>query len=272
MTFPYAEVFKLVEKKLEELISSSPDAPSKLASLGEFKRYPERILSDDEYFRLMVLVVFYSGFLAETVKSREATILGHFPDLATVLAYSDEDLSAIQRDKAMIRNARKIKACVDNARLMREVIERHGSFRAYLHSFGELESLEDLLLLKETLEAKFHYLGGITVYHFMTDAGLPVLKPDRVLTRIFHRLGLVEDEHQLLKTVLQGRKFAAAAGLPIRYVDIVFVLYGQVSATAYGVEQGICLLKPRCGSCGITEQLCNFRVSVRTVPEAQIAA
>ena len=108
------------------------------------------------------------------------------------------------------------------------------------------------MLLKEELEFRFDYLGGITVYHFLTDIGLDVLKPDRVLVRIFQRLGLIESEKQLLKTVIQGRKFAAATGHSIRYIDIIFVTYGQQG------QEGICFTKnPKCNLCGLTEK-CNY--------------
>lgn len=258
MTYPYEEVFKRVELKLLELRSPNIDTDVQLGMLEDFKKYGTRKLSDENYFHIMVKVVFYSGFRAETVKAKEGVILKHFPDLNTTASYGEQDIENILGDPSMIRNRRKLNACVDNARLMQKLIKQHGSFRDYLYSFGALEALEDVLLLKETLEASFAFLGGITVYHFMTDAGLPVLKPDRVLTRIFQRLGLIEDEQQLLKTVLQGQKFAASTGLPIRYIDIVFVLYGQASATAYGISEGVCLTVPRCSACDLRPSLCRY--------------
>ena len=133
------------------------------------------------------------------------------------------------------------------------MIDEHGSFARYVASFAAAGSFVNLLLLKEELEARFQYLGGVTVYHFLTEIGMPVLKPDRVISRIFHRLGLIETEGQLLKTVIQGRKFADATGLPIRYVDIVFVAYGQARSIEFGMDRGICLKEPRCGECGLKE-------------------
>ena len=93
------------------------------------------------------------------------------------------------------------------------------------------------------------------MYHFLTDIGMPVLKPDRVICRIFQRLGLIENEQQLLKTVIQGRKFAGATCYPIRYIDIVFVAYGQVQSLEFGMEKGICLKKkPLCNLCGAKDK------------------
>jgi DNA-3-methyladenine glycosylase I len=153
----------------------------------------------------------------------------------------------------MIRNKRKVAACVKNAVLFRSIIGQHGSFQHYIDSFRPTDSIENLTLLKEEMQARFHYLGGVTAYHFLTDIGLPVLKPDRVISRIFFRLGATSDESNFLETVIQGRKFAEATDLPIRYIDIVFVAYGQVQSLEFGIDRGICLKEPRCQVCALTK-------------------
>jgi DNA-3-methyladenine glycosylase I len=255
--FPYAEVFTEVEQTLIAAgsIHLAPDVIRH--QLDRFKRFADVHLSDDQYYEILVLVTFYSGFKAETVTAKRGIILGHFPDWRTASLYSDEDLHRIATDAPMIKNMQKIRACAVNARRFRSIVGEFGSVKAYIDSFGPSDSFENLLLLKESLEAAFAYLGGITVYHFLTDIGLPVLKPDRVIARIFLRLGLIENEKQLLKTVIQGRKFALATGHPIRYIDIVFVAYGQVSSREFGIERGICLKHPRCDACTIQAH-CNF--------------
>jgi DNA-3-methyladenine glycosylase I len=249
--FPYREVFNAVEQRLIECGSAHMDPVQIRLQLDKFKRFSERQLSDDEYFSILVFVTFYSGFKAATVTSKSEVIRKHFPSWKVVASYSEANVQGAMADPEMIRHERKIRACIKNARTFSTLIARYGSIKSYIGSQAPTESFENLLLLKETLEASFEYLGGITVYHFMTDIGLPVLKPDRVMSRIFSRLGLLETESQLLKTVIQGRKFAAATGHPIRYIDIVFVAYGQVSATEYGITQGICLTKPRCSACSV---------------------
>jgi DNA-3-methyladenine glycosylase I len=79
-----------------------------------------------------------------------------------------------------------------------------------------------------------------------------------VICRIFKRLGLIEDERQLLKTIIQGRKFAQATALPIGYIDIVFVAYGQLQSLEFGLDRGICLAtNPACDLCGVTSH-CHY--------------
>ncbi len=255
--FPYKEVFQAVEKRLIEAGSLNMD-PAKIRDhLDKFKRFENRELSDDQYFSILVFVAFYSGFKAATVTAKRAIIQGHFPSWKVVSNYVEKDIKKIISDTEMIRHEGKIRACVKNAKTFSTLISKHGSVKNYIDSYSPAESFENLLLFKDALEASFAYLGGITVYHFMTDIGLPVLKPDRVICRIFERLGLLENQGQLLKAVIQGRKFAAATGLPIRYIDIVFVAYGQVKSEEIGIIEGICLKNPRCSECRIQNH-CGF--------------
>jgi DNA-3-methyladenine glycosylase I len=83
------------------------------------------------------------------------------------------------------------------------------------------------------------------------ELGFTVLKPDIVLSRIFFRLGLVDSQDDNSGVIEAGRKIAVAAKEPIRYIDIIFVLYGQVGEKPYlGLKTGICLEKnPKCKRC-----------------------
>jgi DNA-3-methyladenine glycosylase I len=263
MTFPYREVFQQVEKSLIQYGSRRLPMAKIRAGLDVYKTFAGRELTDDLCFSILLYAVFYSGFRAATVTARKDTINRWFPDLRTVADYGDENVAAIMADPRMIRNRRKITACIENAKTMKRLIAEHGSFRRYIASFEPADSFENLLLLKEDLEARFQYLGGVTVYHFLTDIGMPVLKPDRVISRIFNRLGLIEVEGQLLKTVIQGRRFAEATGLPIRYIDIVFVAYGQARSVEFGIDNGICLMEPRCRECGVKE-FCRWYTDSRS--------
>lgn len=257
MDFPYKQVFDKAEETLLAYGSRRKSRDEIRANLDRFKAFANRQLSDEQYYLEMTRVVFYSGFRAATVTARMKAIERHFPGWKRASEYTEGHIQQILADPEMICHKGKITACVENARLFGEVIQKHGSFRQYIDSFRPKESLEKLLLLKEELAARFHYLGEVTSYHFLTNIGLPVLKPDRVLCRIFFRLGVTADAGQLLETIMQGKKFAEATGLPIRYIDRVFVAYGQVQTSELGMDQGICLKQPRCEVCSLTQH-CHY--------------
>ncbi|MFN4327634.1 MAG: DNA-3-methyladenine glycosylase I [Limnobacter sp.] len=247
--FSYKAVFELIETSLiEEGKKNLPESAIR-GQLDQYKVLKAESRTDDEYFNILVMVTFYSGFKAETVTQKREVIKKHFPNCQKVARYNESDIAHILADSQMIRHGRKIRACVENAKRIQAIATQHGSLDNLISSFQAEQSLENLLLLKEFLEEKFEYLGGITAYHFMTDIGLPVLKPDRVVCRIFERLGLLENSNQLLKAVLLGRKFAQATGHQIRYIDIVLVAFGQISFEKLGIKQGVCLLEPRCTLC-----------------------
>lgn len=254
----YKAIFEKVESTLISVGSANLSADKILANLEEFKQLEGKAFSDADYYWILVYVVFYAGFRAATVSAKLNLICQYFPDYETVANYDDSRADEILNDPEMIRNRQKVQACIENAKVFKSIVIEHGSFQAYIDSFSPTASFENLMLLKEELEYRFQRLGRITTYHVLTDIGLPVLKPDRVICRIFQRLGLIESEEQILKTVIQGQKFAQATRHPIRYIDRVFVAYGQVESQEFGLASGICLEQsPFCSICGVTDY-CNY--------------
>ncbi|MCJ7749439.1 MAG: DNA-3-methyladenine glycosylase I [Desulfobacterales bacterium] len=248
----YKAIFEKIESTLINIGSQILPVNEIRENLDAFKKLEGKTFTDAEYYWILVYVIFYSGFKAATVNAKLNLIRKYFPDYRTVSEYSDDKITEILNDPHMIKNGRKIQACVDNAKTVKSIVSEYGSFQAYIDSFAPTASFENLMLLKEELEYRFSGLGRITTYHFLTDIGMPVLKPDRVICRIFQRLGLIESNEQLLKTVIQGRKFAEATNQPTRYIDIVFVAYGQVESKEFGLSSGICLENnPLCSLCGM---------------------
>ena len=250
--FPYKKVFDLAEATLLDYGSKQRPRDEIRAALDSFKHYEGKQHSDDEFFQIMTAVAFYSGFRASTVTAHMPVIEQHFPGWRIVANYTTGEIERIQSDSRMIKNRRKIEGCVKNARFFSRIIDQHKSFQHYIESFKPTDSVDNLLRLKRDLQLRFAYLGGITAYHFLTDIGMPVLKPDRVITRLFFRLGVTADETDLSGTVEQGNRFAEATGLPIRYIDIVFVALGQAQSLEFGIDRGICLIQPRCNECKLT--------------------
>jgi len=253
----YKDVFLKIEESLRRYSKLSNAEFDEV--MMQFKEKTFRPRLDNEYFEILRDIVFYSGFKATTVDSKKQTIIKNLPDYRQVAAYGEEEKQRILSDTSMIKNRDKVEAIINNAKTIRDIVDHHGSFQNYLDGFNPEDSFENLMLLKEELQYRFDYIGNITVYHFLTDIGLNVLKPDRVVTRVFQRLGFIEDGKQLLKTVIQGRKFAAATDYSIRYIDIVFVKYGQSGKTAdFKLDDGICLEKnPKCYLC-VVNDLCKY--------------
>lgn len=246
----YKAIFESIETSLITEGSKNLSTEKIRENLDWYKHLEGKIFSDNDYYQILINVIFYSGFRAATVTAKISTIREYFSDYLAVTEYTEDKFNHILSDSNMIRNRAKIKACIKNAYVFRDLVQKHGSIQSYIEMFSPNTSFENLMRLKDEIENRFYRLGKITVFHFLTDIGLPVLKPDRVICRIFERLGLIESKENTFEAIIQGRKFTEATGLPIRYIDIVFVAYGQVQSKEFGIERGICLEeKPSCKLC-----------------------
>ncbi len=262
MTTLKSAYYKTIFEKLKKTFFSQSDlTASKLTnSLDSFKKIKKQKREDNDYFWVMVYVTFYSGFKAKTVTDKIQEIEKIFGDYEKVAKYDETKVQKIIDSKKVIGHRQKINGIIHNANQIKVIKNQFGTFDKYLNSFADTDNDKNLFELIKDLKKRFKYLGGITVFHFLTDIGYNVLKPDRVLCRIFYRLGLVDSEEDLLGVIAAGRKFASATGLPIRYIDIIFVAYGQVDAKPeFGLKEGICLSSnPKCELCGIYK-FCQFK-------------
>ncbi len=262
----YQAIFDAIESTLIRVGSQNVPEATIRRRLDVFKQVETKDFTDTDYFDILISVIFHSGFRASTVNKKMNIIRKHFPDYMTVAGYDHERVSEITSDPQMIKHEGKIQASVDNARIFKTIVDQYGSFQKYVDSFFPKTSFESLMRLRSDLIQRFGYLGKITSYHFLTEIGMSVLKPDRIITRIFYRMGLIESESnsekQLPKIISQGRKFAQETGYPIRYIDIVFAAYGRkgpVRSGDIGIERGICQKdNPQCNICGASKYCAHF--------------
>lgn len=253
----YKEIFNQIENTLRKNSNLSKEQFD--SRFGEFKNFIYKNLQDKDIFWVLVYVTFYSGMRASTVYKKLPAIKKYLYDFRKVKDYSRKEINQILDEPNIIHNKRKIEVCVNNAKAFDKLLNTYGSFSKYLESFGQLSNEDTIERLRADLRSRFQYLGERTVNHFLTDIGLNVLKPDRVICRIFSRLGFIDNPNNIAQAINVGKDIAIATGYPIRYVDIIFVKYGQMGRDEYfGLDDGICLKSnPKCYVCGIKEH-CKY--------------
>jgi len=128
-------------------------------------RPPTKPESDDGYFEKLTQTVFQTGFSWKVVRDKRANFQEAFDgfDIDRVADYDARDLERLLADEGIVRNARKIEATMDNARVMQRLIDEHGSFQEYLRSSGGLSWKER----RKTLGKTFRFLGPTGVYFFL---------------------------------------------------------------------------------------------------------
>ena len=161
---------------------------------------------------------------------------------------------------------RYLKSIIENASVFSDLVRNHNnSFGEYIRRVVRLQDLKQLDLTKydhenpsvvtlhKDLKKRFRGFGDITTYHFLGDLGFNVNKPDTVVCRILHRLGLIDSVGDTENALIQVQKLANETGHIARYIDIILVKYGQKgNSPILGTKKGICLDVPNCSKCMVT--------------------
>ena len=112
--------------------------------------------------------------------------------IAAVAGFTPRDLERLAKDPGLIRNARKLRATVENARTLAALAKERGSVKAYIKSLRKLPYRERV----KELSRQFAFLGPTGVYFFLWSVGEEV---PRWQDRDPDRPGLSEERPSVVK-------------------------------------------------------------------------
>jgi len=114
---------------------------------------------DQGYLDLMSRAIFTAGLNWRMVEKKWPHFRKAFHDFSPekVAKLSERDVRALMQDPGIVRNERKIRATVENAKTMLDVAKEHGSVKGYIRGFGKREGK-----LLEDLQYKFEHMGPAT--------------------------------------------------------------------------------------------------------------
>lgn len=123
--------------------------------------------TDDEHFELLAAAVFQARFRPAIVRERWPSIRAAFAcfDLEEVASWPDDRVADLLEAKGMIRNPKKIRATLRNARDLRAIARAHGSVGAWLEAFGDEEAQV------RAIDAWAHYVGAPSIRWFVRAVG-----------------------------------------------------------------------------------------------------
>jgi len=211
-------------------------------------RFPD--WESGDFFKELVLVMFYSGMRADTVSSKSGIILKYLGDYKEVASFAEKDVLRICSIKDMIKNEIKVRGCIHNAKVFMKLDKEFGSFGNYLLSFNKGYPTDPARIpeLLEDLQSRFKFLGPRTSRHFLMVFGFPMVKPDRMVMRVLFRLGLIPGEtgDHIEEAVKVSLEAAAAVDIPAKFMDFILVGIGQSEGAELCKKE-----KPICGRCGL---------------------
>lgn len=207
--------------------------------------------SDSFFYKKLVKTIHVSGYKVAILRGRWKDIKKAFSnyDINKVSQYADKDLEGMMNNPRIIRNERKLKACIENAKIMKEISKKHGSFGKYLN-----QNKDNRRELEEKLKKRFHFLGDVLVLEYLKQIGLDSIKPDVHVVRVMHRLGLIDSKTTSSEVINQvitvADQISQLTGEKLSVVDAVFWIYG--GSGDLHVEKAVCANKPLCDECPLT--------------------
>jgi len=166
---------------------------------------------DDRYLAQMTRCVFNSGFVWRIVAAKWPGFEECFYDFdpERVVLMDESELADLMEDERIIRHWKKLSSVPENAAMVLDLSEEHGSFGRFIASWPE-EEIVDLWWLLKTRGSR---LGGSTGPMFLRHVGKDTFLPTHDVTERLRRLGVIE------KGLTSKRDLAAAQAMFNRWAE-----------------------------------------------------
>lgn len=139
---------------------------------------------DDHYlFEMLILESFQAGLSWECVLNKRESFRKAFDGfrLEKVMNFDEEKILLLKQNKGIIRNERKIRAAVSNARIFKDIINEYGSFYNYLRVFwdgkqifeiGETTSCLSDAISADLIKRGMKFCGSVIIYSYLQAVGV----------------------------------------------------------------------------------------------------
>jgi DNA-3-methyladenine glycosylase I len=161
----------------------SAAAPEFLAYHDTEWGFPTR--DDRRLFELMCLESFQAGLSWRTILAKRENFRAAFRDFDfdKIARFAPRDVARLLKNEGIVRHRGKIESVINNARRVRDLIEREGSFAAFLWRYETpaqrragrrtvSTSAESLALSKDLRRLGWAFVGPTTVHAFRQATGL----------------------------------------------------------------------------------------------------
>jgi 3-methyladenine DNA glycosylase Tag len=127
--------------------------------------------NESEYLERMSKAIFSAGLNWKMIDNKwpdfRTAFAGFSPEV--VAKFPASKVRELMRDSKIVRNEKKIRATIENAKEILAITKEHGSFKKYIQSFGKDEEK-----LQGDLRARFGHLGPSSARMFLWSVGYPL--------------------------------------------------------------------------------------------------
>ena len=139
---------------------------------------------DDAYlFEMLILESFQAGLSWECVLNKRESFREAFEgfELEKVTDFDEAKILELKGNKSIIRNERKIRAAVSNARIFRDILKEYGSFYNYLRLFWSGEQIRETgrvtsplsdEISADLIKRGMKFCGSVIIYSYLQAVGV----------------------------------------------------------------------------------------------------
>lgn len=139
---------------------------------------------DDGYlFEMLLLESFQAGLSWECVLNKREAFLLAFDgfDVEKISLYGEDKIIQLLENRDIIRNGRKIRSTIVNARIFKETIAAYGSFYAYLRTFWNGQTIVENdktssalsdAISKDLSRRGMKFVGTTIIYSYLQAVGV----------------------------------------------------------------------------------------------------
>ncbi len=139
---------------------------------------------DDPYlFEMLILESFQAGLSWECVLNKRENFRKAFEGFepGNVMNFGEEKILLLKQDKGIIRNERKIRAAISNARIFKDIVTEYGSFYDYLRLFWNGETVYETdkttsplsdEISADLIKRGMKFCGSVIIYSYLQAVGV----------------------------------------------------------------------------------------------------
>ena len=139
--------------------------------------------NDAYLFEMLILEGFQAGLSWECVLNKREHFrkaFGNF-DIEKIISFDENKILELKSNRNIIRNERKIRATVSNARVFKDILNEHGSFYNYLRLFWDGKSVYEIgkvtsplsdAISADLIRRGMKFCGSVIIYSYLQAVGV----------------------------------------------------------------------------------------------------
>ena len=244
-----ATLVRHVDRSIDHGIGSDEVANRVRRYVGEHDAPPD----DRAAFSRLCIVVFAQGIGYDVVLAKAAEFRAAFEDFEpTLVAHYDDARIAALLEAPIVRNAAKIRACIENAKRWCELAQQHGTYLGRVALIAATDDpISGWLALSDAVRGDFVHIGDSAARQTLKRWGFFTAFVHPGARRSIERLGLIDatSDGPAVQRLIGGA--AHRLGRDPYAVEAAFALFAGL---------GPCRKTPKCGECALADRCPSARV------------